>query len=1180
MLNKLSVDGWTYIARHMAVAIVYAISVKLSLAFLTSDGNVATVWIPSGIGLAVFLLGGKKYWLAIYLSALFAYVFGVGRPWMPSTFIALSNVIEPLIGYYLLTQLKIKNTTFDIAFNHSRDYVWLACTSIVVSLVATLIGITTLWLAGVVFTGMLVSSFLYWWMGNTLGIFIVTPLILVCRRLPPNWLNPARGFELIACISLAFLFGQIIFLGWFNKLFGIIEHGYWMFLFITWSSIRFNRQVSALIIGMIVLQALIGFAQGGGYFADNSGQGLQGIWLYLMLLTGVGITMTLVTHERAQANARIKRLTKLYAALSQCNHAIVHSKSESELFSQVCHDAVVYGGMKMAWIGLVDEASLLVKPVAAYGDDGGYLSDINISVDNSNIFSHGPTGTSIKENQPIWCQDFINNSLTTMWRERGEKSGWMSSASLPIHRNGVTIGAFTLYSGEVNTFEEDLRKLIIEMAEDISFALDNFALERARKAAELSLIDSEFRWKFAIEGSGDGVWDWDIQTNKKTFSKRWKSILGYTETDPLPTGEEWENRIHPDDQKYVATSMQAYLDGITSVYYVECRMRCKDGSFKWVLGRGMVVSRDEAGKPIRMVGTSTDITERKIAENELRIAATAFQSQEGILVTDANNIILRANYAFTKVSGYSLEEIIGKTPSIFGSGRHDRGFYAKMWNSINYIGSWEGEVWNRRKNGEEHPEQLTITAVKNEAGIVTNYVSTSTDISLRKAAAEEIQTLAFYDLLTKLPNRRLFIDRLEQTLVSGARNGRDGALLFLDLDNFKVLNDSLGHDFGDEMLQQVAERLVCSVRECDTVARIGGDEFVIMLEDLSEHALEAATQAEVIGEKILLALSQTYQLGVHEYESTASIGVALFSNHNQSQEELMKHADIAMYQAKKSGRNALRFFDPQMQDAINARVDLERELHKALIMQQFQLYYQIQVDDAGQPIGAEALIRWVHPERGLVSPFHFIPLAEETGLILPIGLWVLETACAQLKLWKLNDITSNLKLSINVSAKQFRQTEFGAQVIAAIRHHDIDPSKLKLELTESMLLDNIDGTISTMRALNAAGIRFSLDDFGTGYSSLQYLKRLPLSQLKIDQSFVRDIAVDSSDQAIVRTIIAMAQTLNLNVIAEGVETQVQRDLLLLNGCKHYQGYLFGKPVPINSFEASLDKLELHMLENM
>ncbi len=564
-----------------------------------------------------------------------------------------------------------------------------------------------------------------------------------------------------------------------------------------------------------------------------------------------------------------------------------------------------------------------------------------------------------------------------------------------------------------------------------------------------------------------------------------------------------------------------------------------------------------------------DITERKKAESELHIHAAVFETQEGLIITDANSVILRVNQAFTDITGYTSEEAVGKTPHLFKSDRHDADFYRALWETIQRAGTWQGEVWNRRKNGEVYPALLTISAVMSGDGTVAYYVGSQVDITEHKAADEAIKNLAFYDQLTGLPNRRLLLDRLHQAFAFSARSGREGALLFIDLDNFKDINDTLGHDIGDLLLQQVAQRMESCLREGDTVARLGGDEFVVLLEDLSAQPVEAITQAETVGEKILAMLNQPYQLATHEYHSTPSIGATLFSDHHQSGEELLKRADIAMYQAKKVGRNTLRFFNPKMQEVINTRTDLIRELHKALENHQFHLYYQIQLDSSHHALGAEALIRWIHPERGLISPAQFIPLAEETGLIFPIGLWVLETACVQLKAWEQNALTRDLTLSVNVSAKQFHQADFVAKVQSLMQRHAINPKRFKLEITESMLLDNIEETIATMNALKEIGVRFSLDDFGTGYSSLQYLKRLPLDQLKIDQSFVRDIAIDNSDKAIVYTIIAMAQSLNLSVIAEGVETEEQRSLLLERGCTHYQGYLFSKPVPIEQFEALL-----------
>jgi len=569
--------------------------------------------------------------------------------------------------------------------------------------------------------------------------------------------------------------------------------------------------------------------------------------------------------------------------------------------------------------------------------------------------------------------------------------------------------------------------------------------------------------------------------------------------------------------------------------------------------------------------------ERKLLEQSLQIAAIAFESQEGMLVTDANRVILRVNSAFTEITGYSEDDVIGKHPGMLSSGRHNKEFYAAMWESIVSNGAWEGEVWNRRKNGAIYPAHLTFTAVRGRDGKAVNYVATLVDITLRKSAEEEIQHLAFYDPLTGLPNRRLLMDRLRQALASSARGNGDGALLFLDLDHFKTLNDTLGHDVGDLLLKQVAERLIACVREGDTVARIGGDEFVIMLEGLSQSIFEAAAQAELISEKILTTLNRPYQLTTYEYHSTTSIGATLFSGHELELEELLKQADIAMYQAKTAGRNALRFFDPLMQEAVNNRAALERELHKAFDNKEFQLYYQIQVNNFGHTIGAEALIRWIHPERGIMLPFHFISLAEEIGLILPIGKWVIDTACMQLKAWQSSPLTSGIVLSINVSSKQFRQNNFVEQVQESIDHYGINPSLLKLELTESLLLENVEGIIDTMITLKNIGVQFSLDDFGTGYSSLMYLKRLPLDQLKIDQSFVRDLISDGSDQAIVHTIIAMAKSLNLDIIAEGVETEDQLSFLLEKGCSSYQGYLFSRPLPLNQFEELL-KLREHEAE--
>lgn len=565
------------------------------------------------------------------------------------------------------------------------------------------------------------------------------------------------------------------------------------------------------------------------------------------------------------------------------------------------------------------------------------------------------------------------------------------------------------------------------------------------------------------------------------------------------------------------------------------------------------------------------MTVQEEREGALRIAAIAFETEEGMMVTDERGVILRVNQAFTRLTGYSAEEAIGNTPSMLRSDRQDAMFYQRMWSSLRQNNSWQGEIWNRRKNGEIYPEWLNITAVFGMDGKITNYVGTFVDITERKKAEEEIHNLAFYDHLSRLPNRRLLIDRLRQAVANAARNHTCGALLFIDLDNFKTLNDTKGHGVGDLLLVEVAERLHTCVREGDTLARFGGDEFVVLLEGLSAETVQAAAQAEVIGEKVLKTLNQPYSLEGTEFHSSSSMGITLFSNHKEKLDELLKQADTAMYEAKKSGRNALRFFDPVMQEELEERAQLDVGLREALRNHEFQLYYQMQIDHAENIVGAEVLLRWIHPEQGLISPLTFIPLAEDTGLILPIGEWVLENACQRLKAWESEPHTRDLQLAVNVSGKQFRQPDFAGKVIEIIERTGVNAARLKLELTESIVLDDVADSIAKMQALGKLGVSFSMDDFGTGYSSLAYLTQLPLDQLKIDQSFVRHINTKTSDTTIIQTIIGMAHNLGLEVIAEGVETLEQRNFLEANGCLLYQGYLFSKPVPYAEFDALLTR---------
>jgi diguanylate cyclase (GGDEF)-like protein/PAS domain S-box-containing protein len=646
-------------------------------------------------------------------------------------------------------------------------------------------------------------------------------------------------------------------------------------------------------------------------------------------------------------------------------------------------------------------------------------------------------------------------------------------------------------------------------------------------------------------------------------NQRFADILGY----PVKDLEQatWPELAHVDDRDAHRVDMARLACGEVREVTREMRLQRRDGSVVWV---NVTVS------PMGCVGSAAahnvvivqDITERRRTDQELRIAAAAFESEEGMMVTDVSEIILRVNRAFTTMTGYLAEEVIGRTPRLLKSGHHDRAFYRQMWETLERDRYWQGEIWNRRKSGEVFPIWQTISAVMAPDGRVSHYVSAFTDISERKEAEEQIRNLAFYDPLTQLPNRRLLIERLGLALGASARHRRRGALLFLDLDYFKVLNDTEGHDVGDQLLVEVARRLRANVRESDTVARLGGDEFVVMLEDLSEDDGVATAQAETVGNKIREAASLPYVLKGHDYHGTVSIGVCLIRDGRETVDDLLKRADVAMYQAKAAGRNTLRFFQPEMEQALMERAAMEDELRRVLQQHQLVLYYQPQIDENNLVLGAEALLRWQHPERGLVSPAAFIPLAEETGLIVPIGHWVLETACTQLREWHHNPDTADLVLAVNVSARQFRLPDFVDQVEEVLQSTGANPARLKLELTESVVLDDVADTIEKMKALKVLGVGFSMDDFGTGYSSLSYLRRLPLDQLKIDRSFIRDVETNTGDAVIVQTIIGMAHSLGLKVIAEGVESQAQRDFLNRHGCPTFQGYLFSRPVPVAVFE--------------
>lgn len=657
-----------------------------------------------------------------------------------------------------------------------------------------------------------------------------------------------------------------------------------------------------------------------------------------------------------------------------------------------------------------------------------------------------------------------------------------------------------------------------------------------------------------LEATQVGTWEWNVMTGKLVVNARWAEIIGFTleELSPI-TIDTWTQCLHPDDLQTSNTLLGKHFRGEIPDYRFEGRVQHKAGHWVWIFICGRLISRTPDDRPLVMVGTHQDISERKHAEELLRLSASVFtNSYEAILITDHTNRIVDVNPAFSRITGYSREEVLGQNPSMLSSGRQDREFYSAMWKSLSERDHWRGEVWNRRKNGEPYAESLSITRVKDESGRLIHHVAVFSDISRLKAHAEELDRIAHFDPLTGIPNRRLLDDRLRHAIAHADRSGRPLAVCMLDLDGFKPINDQFGHEAGDQLLVEIVQRLQAMLRAVDTVARLGGDEFVLLLGDLD---------SEVVFERILNEVRKPVRIQDAAVNVSASIGVALYPEDNADADTLLRHADQAMYRAKQRGRNCVQFFDASVEQDLRSQQELLKRLTQALEQRELVLHYQPKVDMlARQPIGVEALVRWQHPERGLLPPAEFLPAMEGNELEVRLGEWVIGSALEQIDAWTASGI--ELSVAINVSARHLLKPGFVDALRQALAAHpDVAPQQLEIEIVESTAITDMRKALDVLNACRQLGVRLALDDFGTGYASLAYFRRLPIDLLKIDRSFVRDMLSDADDRAIVLSVVHLAQAFDREVIAEGVETLDHANALINMGCRLGQGFGIARPMP-------------------
>jgi len=866
---------------------------------------------------------------------------------------------------------------------------------------------------------------------------------------------------------------------------------------------------------------------------------------------------------RKQAESALNRTNRALTALSACNRALVRNTDEQQLLDAICRVVVDTAGYRFAWVGYIDHTPAKpARAVAHAGHEDGYLSTWPIVWDDVSD-GQGPFGLAVRTGQPV-AMNVEDDPRFAPWREEASKRGFASTIALPLTLDGRVFGTLSIYAADRDAFDSLETDLLAELASDLAFGIGALRERAERRRAERALRASAARLRKAQQIAHMGNWEWQTESDSVRCSPETGRVLGLTAHHCPRNREEFLDTVHPDDRPAVDAALRAAVEHGTS-FSLDYRLVTPDGVTKAVHCLAEATP-GAGGTPRTIVGIIQDITRRKEIEDSLRQSATVFEcTADGVVITDAQRRIVAVNPAYSRITGYRPGEVIGRNPSVVKSGMHDRSFYRAMYDSLAETGQWQGEVYNRRKNGDIYPEWLTVSTVRDEQQMVTHYVGVFSDISAIKESQRQLDHLAHHDPLTGLPNRLLLLERVDHALTVARRHEHAVAVMFLDLDRFKNINDSLGHPAGDDLLREAAARLTRQMREEDTVARLGGDEFVVLLED-------SPTVNDIghVARKVLSALEAPFSLNGREVYITASVGVAISPRDGDDARTLLKNADAAMYRAKELGRNTYQYYTADLTAAACERFELENSLRRAIDHREFELFYQIQVGArTGEVTGVEALIRWHHPELGLVTPDRFIPLAEETGLILPLGRWVLSAACMQAAEWRRQGHPP-IRMAVNLSGRQLADDGLPTAVHTAIEESGIDPQLLELELTESALMANPQAA-HILQTLKAGGVELSIDDFGTGYSSLGRLQRFPIDRLKIDRSFIEHIVSNPDDQSIATAIIAMAHSLGMGVVAEGIENRAQLTTLVHRHCDELQGYYFSRPLPAGEVATLLDR---------